>query len=554
MARRHWPWDVLGIDRTGDKAAIRSAYAARLKAMDVDQDIQGFSALRSARDAALREAACVGQEEADAEAEDPLFDAGPDLIEEIFPASSDSVADPPGVYLTPDGPENMFSADGDDDFAWDNENGYGTGAYADPDSRIEHGEGQKPEDAPDVQLSRLLYPNGGYSDEAFTYEGYAAAEVCLHALVADAKAGDLGREQAVDHWLSEILAETWPRSAPLLGQAAEAFDWLAESGEIGERPSLQFLNPRLRGMRFVTKVEQPGHPLYKAWAELKRPGKRGFLDRFRVRREEVETLLGGIRTRYPEVESHLEAERVASWEKPAPSWIVWVIQRVFIFIVVIQALALCGRALDDDKLPPEQVDRVVAEVFGPGRTMAEVQALDSKLADLVYETIKRSNGDGLDNLARIEQGVVVRMRGLAAFALNDAPKEDLLAILAVRRDLLEVAREGGTSACAAYMSTAILPDTLIVREDIRERERALMWRLAQAGRLDSNWTTSEARSLPLPPWVGPGVADRTGLPPDRINAVLGGEETQDLCAVRIALIDTLLSRPNDAPIELLRFM
>ena len=55
MARRHWPWDVLGIDRTADKAAIRSAYAVRLKPMDVDADIQGFSALRSARDQALRE-------------------------------------------------------------------------------------------------------------------------------------------------------------------------------------------------------------------------------------------------------------------------------------------------------------------------------------------------------------------------------------------------------------------------------------------------------------------------------------------------------------------
>lgn len=548
MARRHWPWDVLGIDRTADKAAIRSAYAVRLKAMDVDADIQGFGALRSARDQALREADYAAQEPLD----DPLMDAGADLEDDL---PHDEYAEP-GAWEDDQPGDLRLDELGP---AWDNDFGYGTGDFADPDTQIEHFAAQNAPNAPDQRLARLLYPQGAHSEEAFTHEEWLEAQAALDELLIDAKSGDLGREQRVDYWLGELLAESWPRSGPLVEQAAEAFDWVAQSGEIGERPALQFLNPRVRGMRFVAKVEQPGHPLHKAWQELKTPGKRGFLDRFRVKREEIETLLGGIRTRYPEVESYLDHERVASWEKPAPSWAAWIIQRVFIFLIVIQALAFCGRTIGDDEQLPKQapprleLDLVVAEAFGPGRTMADVQALDPRLADQIYASVEFDQAEG-DAPGKIAQAVVIRMRELTALALEDAPRDDLLAILAVRRDLFEVASKGGSPACAALLKTGRLPQDLVVPEDVRTAERVLTWRLAQAKLLDTDFTDSKGKSLPLPDWVGPGIAERTGLPAERINPVLRGEDTGDLCAVRIALIDTLLSRPGDAPAELLRIL
>ncbi len=539
MAQRHWPWDVLGIDRTGDKAAIRSAYAVRLKAMDVDRDIQGFAALRAARDQALREAAYA----AEADESDPLADAGGDIAGE----------------LDSDYSELPDDADADDDVSdaqWDDlfspVDDYTTARhYSGP--AWGSAEAGSDDDAADRELARLLFPGGEQSDEGLTHPEYEAAQAALEALITDARSGDLSQEQGIDNWLAEMLAQGWPRSAPLVGQAAEAFAWLDQSGEISERPALQFLNPRLRGMRFVAKVEQPEHRLHKAWAELKRPGKRGLPDQLRVKRDEVEMLLSGIRTRYPEVESHLDAERVASWEKPAPSWIAWIVQRLFIFIVVIQLVGLCSRTFDGNDLPPEDVDRIVAEAFGAGVTMAQVQAADPKLADLIFANIEFDTEAG-DTLPEVTDRVVVRMRELAAIAVRDAPKPELLDIVAVRRDLLDAARVQGAQACAAYIKTARLPDELAVPDETRANERTLHWRLARAKLLDPDYTAGAVKTMPLPPWVGPGVAERTGLPAERINPVLNGEETGDYCAVRIALIDTLLSRPEDAPIELLRFM
>lgn len=48
-----WPWSVLQIGETSDKSAIRRAYATRLKALDVDREMDTYAALRTARDRAL---------------------------------------------------------------------------------------------------------------------------------------------------------------------------------------------------------------------------------------------------------------------------------------------------------------------------------------------------------------------------------------------------------------------------------------------------------------------------------------------------------------------
>lgn len=545
MARRHWPWDVLGIDRTADKAAIRSAYAVRLKAMDVDADIQGYSALRSARDQALRDADHMAEGQAD----DPLMDAEPDLLDDLDPAGE--AESDPGEWV-----DIGQRQGGDAGLAnpWDNDFGYGTGDFADPDMRVAHFEEQLSEDASDRRLARLLYPQGAYSEEAFTHEENEAAQAALTELLADAKGNDLGREQAVEHWLGEVLAESWPRSGPLVEQAAQAFDWVAQSGEIGERPALQFLNPRIRGLRFVVKVEQPDHPFHTYWEELKRPGKRGFFDRFRIKREGIENLLGGIRTRYPEVESYLDHERVASWEKPAPGWIAWILQRVFIFIVVIQLLAYCGGMLKDETLPADDQEVIAAEVFGPDVSMLDVLRLRSPLYDDFSNAFESGVGDGRTP-AQIEQELVTKIRARILIAQLTASQADAVSILELKRELLRSASVSGTPGCLSVLRDALLPEGAIMTEQQRELERAMAWRLAKSKQLVAPPPErTESQQVALPNWVQTGLIERTRLSADRINAVLKGEETQDLCAVRIALIDTLLSRPDDAPLELLRIM
>lgn len=54
-----WPWSELDIAPTADRAEIKRAYAAKLKTLDRERDVEGFQALREAYEAALPREATI---------------------------------------------------------------------------------------------------------------------------------------------------------------------------------------------------------------------------------------------------------------------------------------------------------------------------------------------------------------------------------------------------------------------------------------------------------------------------------------------------------------
>ena len=290
---RRFPWSVLGIDATQDTAAVRKAYADALRALDVDEDIAGYAELRRARDEALWLAA---------------------------QGTGDGHAGDYGLGSLDD--ESAGFALGDDDLgfadAWDEQ----PEPYRPDPLHHSVGEGLTPElseaqaraQAAWQALLDILYPGGEVSEEGVSHADLEAGMAQLAVLIDHAQASDLAELDALDHALADVMANTWPRSAPFVETANAAFHWMEEAGQLEERYALRFLNARIKGMRFHDKVQQPDHSLHKAWMELTRPGKARVIDRLRVKRLEIDKLLTGLRQHYPELESHLAPERVASWE------------------------------------------------------------------------------------------------------------------------------------------------------------------------------------------------------------------------------------------------
>lgn len=533
--RRAFPWSRLGIDPTSDRAAIRKAYADALRATDVDADIAGYADLRRARDEAL-----------------------------WLAAQADRAGDA-------DDEDSFGLGDFDDD--WD----AGDAAWDDaPASR--HPDPLEPEpSAVPPQLSEaqlraqeawqvllgVLYPDDEASDEAVTLQELAAGEAALATLIARAEEADLEEHDALDGALATLFARTWPRSAPFVEPADAAFHWLDEAGSIEERPALVFLNQRLKGMRFHEKVQEPGHPLHKAWAELSRPGRAGVIDRLRVKRLDVHQLLTGIRDRYPELESFLDPQRVASWEgglhtgegNPGglgPSAVRWF---VVLALIVTVALRLFGSLADGGgdtrtvsetevaaALSAAEADIAATEIFGKGTDMAAVRAADPVFADQLRAVLERAPTPA----ERLE---FVRFKAVAAGEVADF--KTLVARLDLRNLWVGAAARQSAEACRKVMAGDFAGLDLALDETARTRERELLRQLLEAGVLSHMPTGGEVRYA-IPGWLVAQTLERSGLSEDRLVAALTDPASKDRCKAEGALIEAVLAKPGRVPAEVLK--
>lgn len=532
MSRPRFPWNRLGIDETSDTAAIRKAYADALRATNVDEDIDGYAELRRARDQAL------------------------------WLATQSQRGD--------DGDDLRLSSLDDLDDDWDD--------YADDwDDSPSPIRPEPPHDAPAPELTDaqaraqaawqglldILYPDDAASEEAVTYSQMEEGVAHLAVLLDHADAVDIAEHDALDHALADVFARTWPGSAPFVEPANAALHWLEEAGTIEERPALMFLNPRLKGMRFHEKVQRPDHPLHKAWTELARPGRATLFDRLRVKRLEVDKLLTGIRERYPELESYLDPQRVASWDragalegKPGgfgPSAVRWALIVVLIGAALVRLAANLGSADNnagissfseaDAAMEAEQADVAAAAIFGNGVDMAAVRAADPVFADQLRLALNGEGGDKSRTLA------FVRMKAVAAAEVADYSN------LAVRTDLksmwMAAAQQQSAEACRKVMIGDFLNLDLDLDLKQRDRERALLRQMLEA-KLLSHMPKVGAFQYSIPGWLVSDALARSGLSEEKLTAALTNPDSPDRCKADIALIEAVRTSSKRVPQDVLK--
>lgn len=563
MTRRAFPWDRLGIDPTSDKAAIRKAYADILRATNLDDDIAGYAELRRARDAALWQA---GQGEpvslrAVPPATDSAEGAGDDIAlpDDAQDADRASPGDPPGEV---DG-DDWQDDDWDEDDYWDDSP---SAQHPDPLTRWSHGgasaqqesEAQAAAKAAWGRLLAVLYPGGQPSEDAVTHAELGEGLAAVDTLIARAEEADLAEHDALDTGLADLFASTWPRSAPFVEPASTAFGWLDEAGALEERYALRFLNDRIKGMRFYEKVQMPAHPLNRAWTELSRPGPARLIDRLRVKRLEVHKLLTGIRQRYPELESYLDPERVASWEGPARGEngagraISRVLLAAFVILLVVRG---CLGFIDEkdavDQAVPAieqgpsaaELDTRVAAIFGQGTDLAALEAADKVFADRLQPLL------GLPDNRFLSPVNYVRLQALGAgeVARGDA----LIARAGLKALWLRAAQRQSPETCSRVARGGLRDLDLGLTAEEQRREHTLLRQLLNARVLGHEAKGGEVRYA-IPGWLVEDVLKRSRLSEKRLVAALGDPDNQDRCTVEIALLDAVLAAPSRVPAEVLK--
>lgn len=533
MSRTAFPWSELGIDRTDDASVIRRAYAAKLKAMDPDADPAAFARLRDARGYALHLAADAAQRGADTKAGDETGDddaadarwEDADDADDRWSDDTDGVeADGRYVIRRPDLAPPEVDADAV------------SAPPAEPEPEPEPDPAVERVRAAAKQLYETLLEADGAPDRRLSADEEAQAHDDLTTIIDHAGMESLTQFEMASDWTAETLARGWPRSAPLLQRAMDAFNWEAEADRIDTHPAKTFLMARLRGLRFVEAVEKPDHVLHKAWSDLQKPGPVTWWQSLNLPDRDITHLLKGIRENFPEVENYLSPERVASWEKrinsngDTGSWVGLIMAGLFLLMVISIVVGdRSGPTIDENFR-----EQIVAEAFGEGRTFDWLATVQPDLADIA--TASATSGyDG--NREALRDTVRDRMNRLHSTLSG----EELLASSRIHAGIAKAMADSSVAKCMAFLQSETLGNTYIPAE-IRTEEQNLAAKLAEAKMLNSR-IVADPPSARIPGDVIDAARRRAGVPEKRIPDLMARKGTDaEQCAWYNALLQTVLER------------
>jgi hypothetical protein len=266
-------WDTLGLKRTDDVAAIRKAYARRLKATDVDADPAAFIALRGALERALADArwGAVEEGEEDEPAFEPAFDAA--FEEAAFGGGNwrDGQAIEMGLTFEP------------------------PATAGDPGA------------SPYRRLDALLFGQGK------DFPDPDALIAAVRDILADPELANVDRAAQAEQWLAGTLYDSIPCSDPVIALVVGHFGWEQGAGRWDQPFLFEEIVARHRAILLLDHVAEPGHVMHKAYLDLISPEEKLGLDRFFIGGS-VRRLLTLIRERCPSAEDDLNAHRVALWD------------------------------------------------------------------------------------------------------------------------------------------------------------------------------------------------------------------------------------------------
>ncbi|WP_084580260.1 hypothetical protein [Sphingomonas azotifigens] len=563
-----WPWRLLDIEPTPDRRAIRSAYSAKLKAIDVDADKDGFIALREAYDQALALAphlATVDEENGAAPAPEELPAAAETLATE---PEREGAGQDVGALLErwrdagpeDDVPPHRIAADA----RWQEQGADlpEPPAPLPPPQPWREAEVAAAHAAAEA-LQGLLYRLGDPEDPLYETDQTATLFAHMQTVFADPDAETVDGFAAAERWFERLLMGTAPASDPLLRPVSEHFGWEAREGSIEQGPMATALMRRRRGLEFYDAVRQPGHPLHGAWQELTTPAnersRRGI-----VWKQNIQKLLAIVRNEHPMLEGCFDSYRVSLWEQGGARFPVrWVVFGIWVLVT----LARCASSMPE---PPRQtstmsmpwetplqnpaadIDPMLQRLAGEGVSFAALTKANPALTAALLDKWREG---------KAEKITLATFNGTLHHELNQWFLNGVYQTPELLRDFQQIRLEQAETlkddpeTCNRFLLGAIPYPTTTkpLPEAMQARQKALYARALLAAKSADYRLAEQAK---IPPAVGAKALRLSGLTVERFNMVIKREGATDAegCTVRRILLRTALERNKPDVVPLLQML
>lgn len=523
-------WDRLGIAPTSDERGIKRAYAVQLKAIDSDADPAAFEALRAVYEHA------------------------------IWFARNQDHADTNDYGLGSVGDDER-PAEANDDLA------VLQTAPAEPETVIEETTAEDPEEDRYARRANALFAILTAAERDVPLDQAEADEAYHNALVvlSDPALDQVDRQADVSRWFAYVLANSSPRSDPVVAMVADHFGWRADIKLVDEDPAVAFLMERLAAITFWHEISTPGHHFHKAWKELTLPANDGSKPSWNAPGKRVRELLAATRQQHPIAEDWYDQWRVSLWDNGVSRvstgglWLA-----IFLFVTVFGFFTddrrnvtqpvyvpAVSSTIGPQALVDEDADvaAVIKAFFGDSMTVAELVKVNPELSMALRSNwqIKRDNGEGRDVYVR----QMIDLLFDRARTYTPRSGSDLeLAVVRHRLDVLK-ALSSDPASCERQLQGGKGPYPALPAA-LRGQEQALFRRVAGEGVPP---TESSDTSFRVPAEVVAKIRTSTGLSGNALtDALMLRGPARNQCRAAVALIEAALDLPAERRRPLLKHL
>lgn len=356
MMNERAAWKLLGIEPCSDERAVKRAYAAKLKQIDPDSDIQGFTRLRDALQTARYDARYRKEREEHPERfvyedeDDDLYFEENDVGDE--PIVSDVGVDLSAVDFTAFG----NALDGSD-LNVRMDTGEGPASLSLPEEEFDEAFGGPERKDPLDEHFRSL--GEALSKTPFISKHDRQARDAVRAILADPRMDGIEFAENVESWLANILVDAIPKSDGAIEEAEAHFGWRRETGRATPRWHVADVAQRADDIACMRALDDPEHRWHEAYEALRfgSPKQYSLGTRARLQPLVVE-LVESLRQYNPAIERQLHPEAVDRWmelghvglapelvKSEGISWFGWMVMILFVVQIARSALAFISGAV-----------------------------------------------------------------------------------------------------------------------------------------------------------------------------------------------------------------